>query len=127
LVFVSVWFIIVSIKETAMDINAITGVRVKELRNELGIKAEALASDLHITKGYLSKIENGKVNITLVQLQAFADVLKVPVSALFPSAASPIQINKENYDGSIQNIGTFINNSDKSVKDMFQMILEKLK
>ncbi len=115
------------LRKLYMDINSLTGVRIKEVRNELGIKAEALADELNIAKGTLSKIENGKVNITLVQLQAIAEVLKVPINSLIASAGAPLQINRENKDCSILNTGTLINNSDQSVKDMFQMILDKLR
>ena len=65
-----------------MDLRTIVGRNIRRLRDERGIAQDALAhdADLHVT--YLSGIENGRRNITLVVLQRLADSLGVPPAEL---------------------------------------------
>ena len=59
-----------------MDINQLCALKIKEVRNELGITCQSMADDLGITIGSYSAIENGKVRITLDRLQQIALILK---------------------------------------------------
>jgi transcriptional regulator with XRE-family HTH domain len=58
------------------------GKRVKELRNARGFSQQELAnlSDLHRT--YISSIERGEKNVTLVSLQRIAQGLRVSLVEL---------------------------------------------
>lgn len=58
---------------------------VKKIAREKGMRLEQIADALGITKGGLSKALNG--NPTLKTLRAVADVLQVPLTALFADEA----------------------------------------
>lgn len=106
-----------------MDVNSLIGIRIKELRTELGIKAEVVAQDLNMSKSAFSQLENGKTEFSVNRVIELADYFKVPVSSILPSSTSNVQINR---DSSHSNIVTQINNADPSVKEMFQILLDKL-
>ena len=60
-----------------MDLRAVVGRNIKRLREERGLQQDALAheADVHVT--YLSGIENGRRNITLLVLERLAKGLGV--------------------------------------------------
>jgi transcriptional regulator with XRE-family HTH domain len=62
-----------------MDINKIAAVRIKELRISQGITAKSVASELDIAISNYSKLENGKVEITLSKLQSLSKIFKIPL------------------------------------------------
>lgn len=59
------------------------GFQVKEYRHRLGITVADLARQAELSLGMLSKIENGQTSPSLTTLQALANALNVPVTALF--------------------------------------------
>ena len=63
------------------------GQRVRELRAEREVTQEDLAERVGIFRTYMSRIETGVANPTLTLIQALADALKVPVTALFDAPA----------------------------------------
>ena len=67
-----------------MKINQLTAIRIKVLRIQLGFSAEVVAAELKIDKSNYSRLENGKVEITITRLTHIAQVLKVPVVDLLP-------------------------------------------
>ncbi len=67
-----------------MKINQLTAIRIKVLRIQLGFSAEVVAAELKIDKSKYSRLENGKVEITITRLTHIAQVLKVPVVDLLP-------------------------------------------
>ncbi len=107
-----------------MDINKLTGAKIKELRTEMGIEAKFISLETGIDKSTLSKIENGKMDITLTKLEQIAKVLQVPITNLLNNSAS-IQINRDNSNNNFLH-STQVNQSDPNIKDMFFLILEKL-
>lgn len=66
-----------------MDVRRELGRRIKRLREERGLSQEELAgrSDIHVT--YLSGVENGKRNPSLLILYRLAEALEVSLSSLF--------------------------------------------
>lgn len=66
-----------------MEIMEKFGKRVKDLRLKLGISQEELAyrADLHRT--YISSVEMGKRNISLINIQKIAKALKCEIIDLF--------------------------------------------
>ena len=68
---------------------------VKTIAREKGMTMEQIAQRLGITKGGLSKALNG--NPTLKTLRAVAEVLQVPVSALFADESPVTDMEKEKY------------------------------
>lgn len=52
-----------------MDIKVRVGQRLKTLRKEKGITQERLSFDSDVDKTYISEVENGKRNISIVNLE----------------------------------------------------------
>ena len=62
------------------------GLRVKQLRAELGFTQEELADRCGMFRTYMSRIESGAANPTLTMLHTIAAALNVHVKALFEDA-----------------------------------------
>jgi transcriptional regulator with XRE-family HTH domain len=58
------------------------GDRVRALRLDLGVSQEKLALDCGLDRTYISGIERGKRNVSLVNIHRLADALGVPASDL---------------------------------------------
>ena len=58
------------------------GRNVRALREHRGISQERLALEAHLDRTYISQVERGTRNISLINLCRLAYVLKVPPSAL---------------------------------------------
>ena len=66
-----------------MDIKLLVGKRVKELRNELGISQEELADLAGLDRTYITSVECGKRNISIVNIEKLAKALKVSLAEFF--------------------------------------------
>lgn len=66
-----------------MDIRAKVGARVKELRLGLKLTQEKLAFKAEVDKTYLNEVENGKRNISLVNLEKVVKALEVSFEKFF--------------------------------------------
>lgn len=60
------------------------GQRIRQVRLERGLSQEALAHGAGLDRSYMSGIERGARNVTVLKLYAIARALGVPVRALFP-------------------------------------------
>lgn len=60
-----------------MDIRVLVGHNLARLRKEKALKQEPLADVAGFTQSYLSQIENGRVNLTLLRLNDLAQVFDV--------------------------------------------------
>lgn len=60
------------------------GDRVRTVRGERGMSQEDLAHRAGLDRSYMSGIERGVRNVTLLKLQAVARALRVPICALLP-------------------------------------------
>ena len=60
------------------------GDRVRAARAARGVSQEALAHAAGLDRSYMSGIERGVRNLTVLKLQAVAKALKVPVRDLLP-------------------------------------------
>ena len=58
------------------------GGRVREERKALGLSQEAFADQCGLDRTYISGIERGKRNVSLLNIQAIAKALGITVSAL---------------------------------------------
>ena len=56
------------------------GLRVRELRKSLGLSQEALALEAGIDRTYVSQIERGIANASLLALYKLSKTLKVPIT-----------------------------------------------
>lgn len=65
-----------------MDIRAILGANVRRLRLAIELSQEALADAAGIDRTYMSGIERGRRNPSLLVMQRLADALGVEVTSL---------------------------------------------
>ena len=66
-----------------MDIKILVGKRVKELRNKLGISQEELADIAQLDRTYITSVECGRRNISIVNIEKLAKALTVSLSEFF--------------------------------------------
>lgn len=66
-----------------MDIKQAVGKRVKELRNKLGISQEELADNAQLDRTYITSVECGKRNISIVNIEKLANALNVSLADFF--------------------------------------------
>ena len=67
----------------AMDESKRLGKNLKRIRVSKAISQGDIARILKVHKGYISNIENGKVNPTLATITKLAKAIQVPISDLF--------------------------------------------
>ena len=65
------------------DIRVNFGIRLKKLRKERGISQEKLAELANIDRTYVTDIEGGKRNISIVIIERIAKALGLSISFLF--------------------------------------------
>lgn len=66
-----------------MDVKILVGKRVKELRNKLGISQEELADLSKLDRTYVTSVERGKRNISIVNIEKLALALGVTLKDFF--------------------------------------------
>lgn len=66
-----------------MDIKQAIGKRVKELRNKIGISQEELADNAQLDRTYVTSVECGKRNISIVNIEKLANALNVTLKEFF--------------------------------------------
>jgi transcriptional regulator with XRE-family HTH domain len=66
-----------------MDIRKKVGTRIKELRQELKLTQESLAFKAEVDKTYLNEVENGKRNVSVVNLEKVILALEVSIREFF--------------------------------------------
>jgi transcriptional regulator with XRE-family HTH domain len=66
-----------------MDIRRLVGANVARLRRQRELKQEPFSVAAGITQSYLSQIENGHVNLTLLGLHDLAQALNVSPADFF--------------------------------------------
>ena len=59
------------------------GIRLRALRQGVGLSQEGLAHACDLDRTYIGSVERGERNISLVNIHALATALKVPVKELF--------------------------------------------
>jgi len=74
-----------------MDIRAVVGLNVVRIRRERRLSQEELSFRVGVTRAYLSGLEAGRRNPTVVTLSKLADGLGVDVDQLIrsPKKSSP--------------------------------------
>jgi len=66
-----------------MNIKEKIGSRIKELRHNAGISQEALADLSDLDRTYINSVENGKRNISIVNIEKTANALNITLSQFF--------------------------------------------
>ena len=59
------------------------GIRIREIRNQLGISQEKFALSINMDRTYFASVEAGKRNIAICNIKKIADGLNVTLSELF--------------------------------------------
>lgn len=65
-----------------MDIRRLVGLNLARLRREKGLTQEGFSDKSGITQGYISDLENGRRNPTVLTLHHIAEALGVHASEL---------------------------------------------
>ena len=66
-----------------MDIKQTVGKRIRELRNKLGVSQEELAAIVELDRTYITSVERGKRNISIVNIEKLAKALNVSLAEFF--------------------------------------------
>ncbi|MBU0696143.1 MAG: helix-turn-helix transcriptional regulator [Bacteroidetes bacterium] len=66
-----------------MDIREKIGLRIKELRKGLSLTQEVLAFKANLDKTYVNEVENGKRNISVINLEKIVLALEISVKEFF--------------------------------------------
>ena len=66
-----------------MDIKEKIGLRIRKLRHEQNISQEAFADVCELDRTYISSIEKGRRNVSIVNLEKIANALNINLSTLF--------------------------------------------
>lgn len=66
-----------------MDIKLKIGKRIKELRNLRGFSQEELADRAGIDRTYVNSVENGKRNVSIVNIEKIANALGCTLQEFF--------------------------------------------
>lgn len=59
------------------------GNRIKELRKELGLSQEKLANNCELDRTYVASVENGKRNISIINLEKIVKALNISLKEFF--------------------------------------------
>jgi len=70
-----------------MDIRKRIGLRIKEYRTNLKLTQEALAFKAEIDKTYINEVENGKRNVSVINLEKIIFALDVTIRDFFNNEA----------------------------------------
>lgn len=76
-------------RRTKRDIRERFGFAVKDRRDELGLTQEDLADKVGIHRTYLSDIERGSRNVSLINIERLAAALSLALSDLFQRVERP--------------------------------------
>ena len=66
-----------------MDIKLLVGKRIKELRNKLGLSQEELSNIVGLDRTYITSVERGRRNISIVNIEKITIALNVTLSEFF--------------------------------------------
>ena len=66
-----------------MEIKKDIGLRIKELRTKLGISQQELSYRCDLDRTYITSVENGKRNISIVNLEKIAHALNLTIKDFF--------------------------------------------
>ena len=72
-----------------MDIRRLVGINLRRIRKECGYSQEGLAFECGLHRTYISGIERGIRNPTVVILERIAAALKVPAARLLEETPPP--------------------------------------
>ncbi len=74
------------------DIRMLVGKRIKSLRKQINISQEKLAFGANIDRTYLASVENGKRNISIINIERIALALGYTLADFFDSEEFKINL-----------------------------------
>lgn len=66
-----------------MEIKSKIGLRIKEIRNEKGVSQETLAHLADLDRTYINSVENGKRNVSIINIEKIANALEISLKDFF--------------------------------------------
>jgi len=66
-----------------MDIRLAIGNRIRDLRKHRSFSQEALANKADIDRTYMTSVENGKRNISIINLEKIINALNISLADFF--------------------------------------------
>jgi transcriptional regulator with XRE-family HTH domain len=66
-----------------MDIKSKVGQRIKEIREQKSMSQKDLAYTSNLDRSYITSVENGQRNISIVNLEKIAIALQISLNELF--------------------------------------------
>jgi len=66
-----------------MNIKEKIGQRIKTIREEKELSQKDIAYAADLDRSYIASVENGKRNVSIVNIEKIAHALKVPVKTFF--------------------------------------------
>ena len=78
-----------------MDARRRVGLNLKRIRQERGLSQEELAFESGLHRTYISGVERGVRNPTVIVLEKIARALKVPAAELLAEPASRTRITRQ--------------------------------
>jgi transcriptional regulator with XRE-family HTH domain len=66
-----------------VEIKLKIGLRIKELRQKKGVSQEALAHLAGLDRTYINSVENGKRNISIINIEKIANALEISLNDFF--------------------------------------------
>lgn len=67
------------------DVRIALGLRIKQLRNEEGISQEELANRAELDRTYITSVEKGRRNISILNIEKICNALNVSLKQFFDS------------------------------------------
>ena len=64
-------------------IKELVGKRIKQLRKNKGLSQETLGYECELDRTYIASVENGRRNISIINLEKIANALNVSLSVFF--------------------------------------------
>jgi len=101
------------------DILLYIGKKVRAFRKEKKYTQEILASKSGLTITYLSMVEKGEANITIMKLESICKALDLHITQVLPE--SPLNKIKSNEDSILEILTEHY--SDKEIREIYQLLL----
>ena len=65
------------------DVKIVLGLRIKQIRNEIGISQEELANRAGLDRTYITSVEKGRRNISIVNIEKICNALNISIKQFF--------------------------------------------
>ena len=77
---------IIKVGDNMEDIKINIGLRIKEIRKSKDLSQEKLANLVGLDRTYMTSVENGKRNVSIVNIKKICDGLEISLNDFFDSS-----------------------------------------